>query len=305
MAYYNAVPQLLHDQWPIKKALTISDIDISHPFLTLSRQQVEAHIMVHMTPQLKDHLRAEGQVSFDTHDDDTNEIFSMKLKWRGSYYNLIGKWGKVVRTKRLEVGQEIKLRWLNSCLHFSVPQQQIVSVPPIRMVAFPLVHDSWPIRKTLTSSDVDPNHPFLPLPRKSVEEHVLAHWTFLERERLRKEEQMSLDARDYDTGEAHEMKLKWRGNYYNLIGKWGNIVRQRGLGVGQEIRLWWANSCLYFSVQDKLYVAGPGPDNWPIKKALTLSDVDTNHPFLTLPGKAVEDHILVVLGQPGPGAAEE
>ncbi|CAA0841513.1 Unknown protein [Striga hermonthica] len=96
---------------PIKKALTFSDIDITHPFLTLSRQQVEANIVVHMTPQQQDHLRAEGQVSFDAHDDDTNEISSMKLKWRGSYYNLIGKWGKVVRTKRLEVGQEIKLRW--------------------------------------------------------------------------------------------------------------------------------------------------------------------------------------------------
>ncbi|CAA0839005.1 Unknown protein [Striga hermonthica] len=245
-----------------------------------------------MTPQQQDHLRAEGQVNFNAQDDDTNEISSMKLKWRGSYYNLIGKWGKIVRTKGLEVGQEIKLGWFNGCLHFSVPQQQIVAVPPMRLAAPPLVvHDHWPIRKVLTSSDVDPNHPFLPLPRKSVEDHVLAHWPPHERERLRKEEQVSVDARDYDTGDAHGMKLKWRGNYYNLIGKWGNIIRQRGLGVGQEIRLRWANNCLYFSVPDDRYMAA-GPNNWPIKKALTLSDVDTNHPFLTLPGKAVEDHIL-------------
>ncbi|KAK6156991.1 hypothetical protein DH2020_011239 [Rehmannia glutinosa] len=241
-AYYNAVPQV-QDQWPIKKALTFSDVDITHPFLTLSRQQVETHIVVYMTPQQQEHLRAEGQVGFNAQDDDTGEMSVMKLKWRGSYYNLIGKWGKVVRSKGLEVGQEIKLRWFNGCLHFSVPQQQIVAVPPIRMVAAPLVQDHWPIRKVLTSSDVDPNHPFLPLPRKSVEENILVHWVPQERERLRKEEQVSINARDYDT-------------------------------------------------EERYVAAASGHDNWPIKKALTLSDVDTNHPFLTLPGKAVEDHIL-------------
>ncbi|KAL7157326.1 hypothetical protein ABFS83_02G070600 [Erythranthe nasuta] len=292
-AYYNVVPQM-QDQWPIKKALTFSDVDITHPFLTLSRQQVETHIMVYMTPQQQEHLRGEGQVGFNAQDDDTGEMSVMKLKWRGSYYNLIGKWGKVVREKGLEVGQEIKLRWLNGCLHFSVPQNQIVTMPPpIRMIAAPLAHDHWPIRKVLTSSDVDPNHPFLPLPRKTVEEHILVHWVPQERERLRKEEQVSINARDYDSGDTHGMKLKWRGNYYNLIGKWGTIIRHKGLGVGQEIRIRWTNGCLYFSVPDERFVAAAsGHDNWPIKKALTLSDVDTNHPFLTLPGKAVEDHIL-------------
>ncbi|KAG6398662.1 hypothetical protein SASPL_140129 [Salvia splendens] len=290
---YNDVPQQVHDPWPIKKALTFSDVDTTHPFLTLSRQQVESNILMYMTPQQRENLRAESQVGFNAQDDDTGEMSVMKLKWRGSYYNLIGKWGKVVRGKGLEVGQEIKLRWFNGCLHYSVPQQQIVAVPPIRMVAAPLVQDHWPIRKVLTSSDVDPHHPFLPLPRKSAEEHILVHWRPQERERLRKDEQVSINARDYDTGEAHGMKLKWRGNYYHLLGKWANIIRHKGLGVGKEIRLRWANNCLFFSVPEDHIVAAPsGHDDWPIKKTLTMSDVDTNHPFLTLPGKAVEDHIL-------------
>ncbi|KAL6545729.1 hypothetical protein OROGR_009603 [Orobanche gracilis] len=304
----NAVPQV-QDQWPIKKALTFSDVDIAHPFLTLSRHQVETHIVVYMTPQHREHLRAEGQVGFNAQDNDTGEMSEMKLKWRGSYYNLIGKWGKVVRSKGLEVGQEIKLRWFNGCLHFSVPQQQIVVVPPIRVVAAPLVHDHWPIRKVLTSSDVDPNHPFLPLPHKTVEEHILVHWVPHERERLRKEEQwhelyvtasigqdkwpikkaltlsdvdtnhpfltlpgkavedhilfywahqareqlrnehqVSINARDDDTGNVFVMKLKWRGSYYNLIGKWGGMIREKRLHVGREIRVRWDNGCLVFSV---------------------------------------------------------
>ncbi|KAL2513723.1 uncharacterized protein Fot_27871 [Forsythia ovata] len=292
-AYYSASPQV-QDHWPIKKALTLSDVDITHPFLTLSRQQVETHIIVYMTCQQQQLLREEGQVGFNAQDEDTGDLYVMKLKWRGSYYNLIGKWGKVVRGKGLDVGQEIKLRWLNGCLHFSVPQQQVVLVPPIRTVTAPLVPDHWPITKVLTSSDVDTNHPFLPLPRKAVEDHILAHWIPQERERLRKEEQVPINARDYDTGDIHMMKLKWRGNYYNLIGRWANIIRQKGLGVGKEIRICWANNCLYFSVPEDHYVAtASGHDNWPIKKALTLSDIDTNHPFLTLPGKAVKDHILI------------
>lgn len=293
IAYYDAVVPQMQDPWPIKKALTLSDVDITHPFLTLSRQQVEAHILLNMTQQQQDQLRSVGQVDFNAQDDDTGEMYLMKLKWRGSYYNLIGKWGKVVRGKGLDVGQEIKIRWANGCLHFSVPQPQVVNVPPLRMAAGPLIHDHWPIKKVLTLSDVDTNHPFLPLPRRSVEDHILVYWSQQQRELLRKEEQVNLNARDYDNGEIYLMKLKWRGNYYNLIGKWGTIIRQKGLGVGKEIRLRWANECLYFSVPQERYIAtASGQEGWPIKKALTLSDVDTNHPFLTLPGKAVEDHIL-------------
>ncbi|EPS67649.1 hypothetical protein M569_07124 [Genlisea aurea] len=298
-AYYTA-PPLVQDPWPIKKALTSSDVDITHPFLTLSRQQVECHILSYMTPQQQEQLRAEAQVGFTAQDDDTGEVSVMKLKWRGSYYNLVGKWGKVVRGKGLQVGQEIKLRWSNGFLHYSVPQQQIVAVPSMRVAAPPILQENWPIRKALTSSDVDPNHPFLPLPRKSVEEHILVHWVPQEMERLRREEQVSIYARDYDTGDVHEMKLKWRGNYYHLIGKWGNIVRHKGLSAGQEIRLRWLNNFLFFSVPEECYIpAGSGrDDSWPIKKSLTLSDVDTNHPFLTLPGKAVEDHILFYWSHP-------
>ncbi|CAI9103804.1 OLC1v1002365C1 [Oldenlandia corymbosa var. corymbosa] len=295
--YYNALSIVppVQDQWPIKKALTLSDVDITHPFLTLSRQQVDSHIVVHMSQQQQDHLRAVGQVDFNARDDDTGEMYVMKLKWRGSYYNLIGKWGKVVRGKRLNVGQDIYIRWSNGCLHFSVPQQQVVTMPPLRMLALPAppAQDQWPIKKVLTLSDVDLNHPFLPLPRRLVEDHILLNWTQEQRELLRREEQVNVNARDYDTGEIYLMKLKWRGNYYNLIGKWGTIIRQKGLGVGKEINLRWMNECLYFSVPQERYIAtASGQDNWPIKKALTSSDVDINHPFLTLPGKAVEDHIL-------------
>nr|GEW66577.1 copia protein [Tanacetum cinerariifolium] len=37
------------------------------------------------------------------------DVFLMKLKWRGSYYNLISKWGQIIRRKTLEVGQEIRV----------------------------------------------------------------------------------------------------------------------------------------------------------------------------------------------------
>ncbi|XP_019170387.1 PREDICTED: uncharacterized protein LOC109165872 [Ipomoea nil] len=296
--YYSGVPQgpQVDEAWPIKKSLTLSDVDITHPFLTLSRQQVENHIVVHMTPQQQESLRAQGHIDFNAQDDDTSEMYGMKLKWRGSYYNLIGKWGRVVRSKGLDVGQEIKIRWDNGYLHFSAPQQLIPAVvTPVRMVAAHalVVHDQWPIRKVLTVSDVDTNHPFLPLPRRLVEDHILVHWTPQLQEQLRNEDHVNVNARDYDSGEVYQMKIKLRGNFYNLIGKWGTIIRQKGLGVGEEIRICWTNDCLYFSVRQEHYVATSSvQDNWPIKKALTLSDVDTSHPFLTLPGKAVEDHIL-------------
>nr|GMD11315.1 uncharacterized protein LOC109165872 [Ipomoea batatas] len=294
--YYSAVPQgpQVDEAWPIKKSLTLSDVDITHPFLTLSRQQVENHIVVHMTPQQQEILRAQGHIDFNAQDDDTGEMYGMKLKWRGSYYNLIGKWGRVVRSKGLDVGQEIRIRWDNGYLHFSAPQQLIPAVvTPVRMVAAQAVHDQWPIRKVLTVSDVDTNHPFLPLPRQLVEDHILVHWTPQLQEQLRNEDHVNVNARDYDSGEDYQMKIKLRGNFYNLIGKWGTIIRQKGLGVGEEIRICWVNDCLYFSVRQEHYVATSSvQDNWPIKKALTLSDVDTSHPFLTLPGKAVEDHIL-------------
>ncbi|KAM0009288.1 putative transcription factor B3-Domain family [Helianthus debilis subsp. tardiflorus] len=322
----------VQDDWPIRKALTLSDVDITHPFLTLPRQPVETYILVHLTQSECEHLLNREQVPINAQDDDTGDVYIMKLKWRGSYYNLIGKWGRIVRSKGLDVGQVIKIRWFDGCLHFSVPQQDI-TVPPLQVIPAPTVHDQWPIRKVLTLSDVDTNHPFLPLARRSVEDHILVHWTPQQRELLRSEEQVNLNARDVDTGEIYVMKLRWRGNYYNLIGKWGKIIRSKGLGVGKEIKIRWANGCLHFSVpyeqviepatipviqhrqqqqhhqhqqqqhhhhhqqqhqhQQQQHYQQQQHDEWPIKKALTLSDVDTNHPFLTLPGKSVEDHILL------------
>ncbi|XP_028123547.1 putative B3 domain-containing protein At1g78640 isoform X1 [Camellia sinensis] len=291
---YHNVSSRGHDLWPIRKALTLSDVDITHPFLTLPRQPVEDHIVVHLTPQDRDHLRNVEHVSVNAQDDDTGGMYVMKLKWRGSYYNLIGKWGKIVRGKGLDVGREIKIRWANGCLHFSVSPQQNVVIPQMQIVAAPQEPQQWPITKVLTLSDVDINHPFLPLPRRPVEDHILVYLTPQERELLRNEEQVNVNALDYDTGELYVMKLKWRGNYYNLIGKWGKIIRRKGLGVGKEIKIRWANKCLHFSVPQEQNSAAPVVlDQWPIKKALTLSDVDTNHPFLTLPGKSVEDHILL------------
>ncbi|CAH9082176.1 unnamed protein product [Cuscuta europaea] len=249
-----------------------------------------------MAPKHQEVLRSQGHVDFNAQDDDTSEVYSMKLKWRGSYYNLIGKWGKVVRTKGLDAGHEIKIRWDNGILHFSVPREQVATVVmPVRMVVGPSAVDNfWPIKKVLTLSDVDINHPFLPLPHQQVEDHILVHWTPQQQERLRKEDHVVVNTQDYDTGEGYQMKIKPKGNFYNLIGKWGVIIRQKGLGVGEEIRIRWENECLYFSVPQEHYNTTPSSvvDNWPIKKALTLSDVDTTHPFLTLPGKAVEDYVL-------------
>ncbi|KAJ0513934.1 putative transcription factor B3-Domain family [Helianthus annuus] len=240
----------LQDNWPIRKALTLSDVDITHPFLTLPRQPVETCILVHLTQSECEHLLNREQVPINAQDDDTGDVYIMKLKWRGSYYNLIGKWGRIVRSKGLDVGKVIKIRWFDGCLHFSVPQQDI-TVPPLQVIPAPAVHDQWPIRKVLTLSDVDTNHPFLPLARRSVEDHILVHWTPQQRELLRSEEQGNLNARDVDTGEIYVMKLRWRGNYYNLIGKWGKIIRSKGLGVGKEIKIRWANGCLHFSVPNE------------------------------------------------------
>ncbi|XP_059648186.1 uncharacterized protein LOC132294375 [Cornus florida] len=293
--YHNVAPRG-QDYWPIRKVLTLSDVDITHPFLTLPRQPVENHILVHLSPQDQDHLRNNQQLNIHAQDDDTGDMYMMKLKFRGSYYNLIGKWGKIVRGKGLGAGNEIMIRWVNGCLHFSVPQQQIVVVPPLQIVPAPQEQHRWPIKKVLTLSDVDTNHPFLLLPRQPVEDHILAHWTQQDRERLRNEAQVNVNARDDDTGDMYVMKLKWRGNYYNLIGKWGKIIRQKGLGIGREIKIRWGNACLHFSVPQEWNVAAVPEgldDEWPIKKALTLSDVDTSHPFLTLPGKSVEEHILI------------
>ncbi|CAA0814049.1 Unknown protein [Striga hermonthica] len=168
---------------------------------------------------------------------------------RGSYYNLVcSKWGKSVRDKGLEVGQEIRLRWFNSCLYFSVSQHRLAGPPPPPPPP-PLPIPAPPV-PVLISSHVDPTHPFLHLPCKLVEDHILVQWAPLERERLRKEEHVCINAWDYDTGDTHEMELRWHGNYYYLIGKWWNIVRHRGLVVGQEIRLRWMNGCLYLSAAD-------------------------------------------------------
>lgn len=290
--YHNVSNQGL-DEWTITKALTLSDVDVTHPFLTLPRQPVENHILVHLTQLEQDMLMNKEQVNVNAKDEDTGEVHLMKLKWRGSYYNLIGKWGSIVRAKKLEVGREIKIRWVNGCLHFSVPEQQVQAVTPLQDVAPPLLHDHWPIKKVLTLSDVGTNHPFLPLARRSVEDHILVYWNHQQRELLRNEEQVNVNARDVDTGDMYVMTLRWRGNYYNLFGKWEKIIQQKGLGVGKEIKIRWANGCLNFLVpSERNVVLLQGQEQWPIKKALTLSDVDTNHPFLTLPGKAVDDHIL-------------
>ncbi|XP_047324224.1 uncharacterized protein LOC124927793 [Impatiens glandulifera] len=284
------------DLWPIRKTLTSSDVDVTHPFLTLSRQAVEDHILIHFTPFVRDHLRNTHDVTINVHDDDTGDKYLMKLKWRVSYYNLIGKWGKVIRGKGLGVGNEIMIRWVNGWLHFSVPQElNVGNMPPMQTVSAPPHPVHWPIKKVLTLSDIDTNHPFLPLPQRPVDEYILVHLTQHERECLRNDEQVDMNARDDDTGEIYQMKLKWRGNSYNLIGKWGKIIRKRGLGVGKEIKICWWNKCLHFSIPQEQFVAvNPGLDYWPIRKALTLSDIDTNHPFLTLPGKAVENNILLL-----------
>ena len=290
--YHNVANQGF-SEWTITKALTLSDVDVTHPFLTLPRQPVENYVLVHLTQREQDMLMNKEQVTINAKDEDTGEVHLMKLKWRGSYYNLIGKWGSIVRAKNLEVGREIKIRWFNGCLHFFVPEQQVQAVTPWQDVAPPLLHDHWPITKVLTLYGVDTNHPFLPLARRSVEDHILVYWSHQQRELLRNEEQVNINARDVDTGDMYVMTLRWRGNYYNLFGKWEKILQHKGQGVGKEIKIRWGNGCLNFLVpHESNVVLLQGQDMWPIKKALTLSDVDTNHPFLTLPGKAVDDHIL-------------
>ncbi|GJT84194.1 B3 DNA binding domain-containing protein [Tanacetum coccineum] len=230
------------DQWPIRKVLTLSDVDTNHPFLPLARKLVEDHILVHWTPKQRELLRNEEQVNLNARDVDTNDLYVMKLRWRGNYYNLIGKWGKIIRGKGLGVGKEIKIRWANGCLLFSVPYDHPVVPTSIPMIQHQ--QEQWPIRKALTLSDVDKNHPFLTLPGKLVEDHILLYWGSQAREQLRNDLQINVNVRDYDTGVSFLMKLKCCGSYYNLIGKWGQIIRGKGLQVGQEIRVRWDNGLI-------------------------------------------------------------
>ncbi|GJW32499.1 B3 DNA binding domain-containing protein [Tanacetum coccineum] len=161
---------------PIKKVLTLSHVDTNHPFLPLTRKQVEDRILVHWTPQQRELLRNDEEVNLNARKVNTNEIYVMKLRWRGNYYNFIGKWGKIVRRKGL----------------------------------------------------------------RAVEDHILLYWAY--------QHQIIVNARDDDTGDVFLMKLKWRRSYYNLIGKWGQIIRGKTLEVGQEIRVRWDNGYLVFSV---------------------------------------------------------
>ncbi|XP_057977997.1 uncharacterized protein LOC131164661 [Malania oleifera] len=304
ITYHSVAPQE-QDLWPIRKALTVSDVDVDHPCLTLPRQPVEDHILMHQMHQAHDHLRNADLINVNAQDDDTGEFYDMKLRRCGTYYKLSGKWGKIIRKKGLDVGTEIRMRWDNGWLHFSVPNVRIV-VPQEQNIA-PLDQDLWPIKKALTLSDVDVNHPFLTLSGQLVEEHILVHWTIEARGRLRHEQCINLNVQDDDTGEFYDMKLKRCGTYYRLIGKWGQVIRKKGLDVGTEIRVRWDSGWLHFSVPDEPSMAPQEPsfapreqrvapqewDQWPIKKALTLSDVDVNHPFLTLSGQLVREHILV------------
>lgn len=303
--YPSVVTQEL-EPWPIRKVLTVSDVDVDHPCLTLPRQQVENHILMHRMYQTQEHLRNLEFLNVNAQDDDTGEFYEMKLKSCGSYYRLSGKWGKIVRKKGLAVGMEIRMRCDNGWLHFSVPDMTIM-VPREQNFA-PHDEETWPIKKTLTLSDVDVNHPFLTLSGQLVEGHILTHWTFEAQELIRHEQSAKFNAQDDDTGDFYDMKLKRCGTYYRLVGKWGQIVRKKRLDVGMEIRVRWENGWLHFSVPDEPTMApqerlfAPRPEQsvaprdweqWPIKKALTLSDVDVTHPFLTLSGQLVREHILV------------
>ncbi|GKC77914.1 B3 DNA binding domain-containing protein, partial [Tanacetum coccineum] len=191
---------------PIKRVLTLSHVDTNYPFLPLTRKQVKDHIFVHWTPQQRELLGNDEEVILYARDVDTDEIYVMKLRWRGNYYNFIGKWGKIVRRKGHRAGKEIKIPWANGSLNFSVPYEPVVQTSIVVMMSHH--HDKWPIRK----------------------------------------HQIIVNAQDDDTGDVFLMKLKWRGSYYNLIGKWGQIIRGKTLEVGQEIRVCWDNGYLVFSV---------------------------------------------------------
>ncbi|GKA76249.1 B3 DNA binding domain-containing protein, partial [Tanacetum coccineum] len=144
---------------------------------------------LHLTQFKRDQLANKEQVAIDDQDDDTDEIYVMKMRWRGNCYNFIGKWGKIVRRKGLKAGKEIKIRWANGSLNFSVPYEPVVQTTMAVMMSHH--HDEWPIRK----------------------------------------HQIIVNTRDDDTCDVFLMKLKWRGSYYNLIGKWGQIIRRKTLEV--------------------------------------------------------------------------
>ncbi|GKB85716.1 B3 DNA binding domain-containing protein, partial [Tanacetum coccineum] len=107
-------------------------------------------------------LRNDEEVNLNARDVDTDEIYVMKLRWRGNHNNFIGKWGKIVRRKGLKAGKEIKIRWANGSLNFSIPYEPVVQTSMAVMMSHH--HDELPIRKVLMLSDVDINHPFLALP---------------------------------------------------------------------------------------------------------------------------------------------
>nr|GEV82686.1 ribonuclease H-like domain-containing protein [Tanacetum cinerariifolium] len=85
-----------------------------------SWKSVEDNIFLYWESHIREHLRNEHQFNVNAQDDNTGDVFLMKLKWRGSFYNLIGKWGQIIRGKTLEVGQDIRVGLDNWYLVFLV-----------------------------------------------------------------------------------------------------------------------------------------------------------------------------------------
>ncbi|PWA85865.1 B3 DNA binding domain-containing protein [Artemisia annua] len=94
----------------------------------------------------------------------------------------------------------------------------------------------------------------------------------------------------YDQTDSAEVKpaLLWTALHIQ------NLIEEKvtwGLGAGKEIKISWANGSLNFSVPyEPVVVQTSMPimmshhhDEWPIRKALILSDVDINHPFPRFP----------------------
>ncbi|KAI8544042.1 hypothetical protein RHMOL_Rhmol08G0264200 [Rhododendron molle] len=112
------------EMWPVSKILTSSDTSVSNAKLHFPKRPFEERVVGQMDEEQKKILNADPfRLAIQAVDDDTNERREVIITNVGSGYNISNKWGEVIRKKKLKAKQVIRVRWADSCLHFTVPPQ--------------------------------------------------------------------------------------------------------------------------------------------------------------------------------------
>lgn len=121
----NPAPSMKKGPWEIKKRLTTSDL--GNRCKLLARSLVEKHVMPCLDEEFGQTVSSREGARVIVYDCDTNSNHQLILKYYKSSdsYVFSRKWGKFVRRRDLNMGDEIGLSWdvLNSRFLFSVLQR--------------------------------------------------------------------------------------------------------------------------------------------------------------------------------------